>query len=55
MCVTAFESRDRDEGCMEEGDRKAGVWMAERKGRERDGEVKKEYRIGKRQQTHTVY
>ncbi|KAJ7930776.1 hypothetical protein B0H13DRAFT_881481 [Mycena leptocephala] len=36
-------------------DRKAGVWRAEWKGRERDGEVKREHGVGKRKQTHTVY
>jgi hypothetical protein len=42
------------EAWKEEGP-EGGVWRAECEGRERNGKVKREYRVGKRKQTHTVH
>jgi hypothetical protein len=37
-----------------EEDRKAGVWRAEREGREMNGKVKREYGVGEKKQTHGI-
>ncbi|KAJ7846530.1 hypothetical protein B0H13DRAFT_2285783 [Mycena leptocephala] len=44
---------DMDEEAWKEERSEDGVWRAERKGREKDGEVKREHGVGKRKQTHT--